>query len=1008
MSKASLGPDTPQGPHNNRETTSPRHHHHCPNRPPERRTGILAGAVWACKCLCFFAFRNRYAIALASLVWLVWRSGTQPRRLGYPCQQAAAANLGVLAIPLIPGVSKLRDRHHRHKRQRGFALVTGCICLAGMLFMLITGSLTWLSQPGVGEPPQLASQTNGTGQLATVSIVRDADGVYSDAELDRMVRRAVALAGGLEQVVVDTRGGGSAPWHEPDGNLDVIIIPNMSGLQPGLNTDPRITKTVVAMAWEAGAQSVKLGGAATGDNWTAFHDQGYDTNNDGLLDFDTRVPLIDLNDTGTTGACQSLVQYNNVTLINLPTSGPGAGVARSSYYVHNELLKTDAMIVVPCIKNHNLGTVTLSLKMRIGTAPQDIYFAPWLTCNDEPFLRWEMHNVNSTRFPWDIGNKPGSEPECVQRSLVDLNLVRPQDFVVLDALVGCERGPLNYDEPSSRVKSIMASKDSLALDTIGALVMGYDPDRIPCLTMANDTQVLGVKDRRYIDVVGNHVKETRVDFSLDHPTGYAKPYRAEPYQPMLTSVSYQPGQQVVAVPDAKVTCTGVADNTAVIKAEIALKPVSPGNLLTNGGFEEGAAGWNTYHSAWGGNSGQINFASAEAGRIGNNALHLSIPQGSSDSFAVYQQVPVTPGKAYRIDALWKANHYGHDSWYEVMLIDGPFDPFQADTGGNVVLGNHMFAYDTNPSANCPGGNPITASFDWVWTNTQYDQNVDNCWNNRDGVRVATGNFMTVVLKTGSCCGTNRADAWFDGVSLTEAAEPEEIILGTVLDPVDNTFDITWDATAVPLGQYRARVSVYDAMLNEASLTRNIELVAIQTPLIGLAPGSFSQKVMMGGACQDNAFNVANVGIGTLGYSIATDQPWLSVWPQSGTSDGEADTITVSYDCSMLPLGLNHANIIVSENGSSPLPASNSPQTIPVTIQVKTVRSDHDGDGDVDQEDFAHMQTCLTGEGIPITNPACTNADLQGDMDVDGADMLLWLQCRTGPNIIANPACDPTF
>ena len=175
--------------------------------------------------------------------------------------------------------------------------------------------------------------------------------------------------------------------------------------------------------------------------------------------------MIDLNDTGTTGACMAQIQYNNVTQITLPTSGVGAGVARSSYYVHNELLKTDVMIVVPAIKNHDKGTITQSLKMRIGTAPQDIYFAPWLGCADEPFLRWEMHNWNqATKWPWDIlGRTPSSEPEAVQYSLVDLNLVRPHDFTVVDALVGCEAGPLNYDEPTTRDQSIMARQDAPAI-----------------------------------------------------------------------------------------------------------------------------------------------------------------------------------------------------------------------------------------------------------------------------------------------------------------------------------------------------------------------------------------------------------------------------------------------------------------------------------------------------------------------------------------------------------------
>src|SRR5439155_27251649 len=99
--------------------------------------------------------------------------------------------------------------------------------------------------------------------------------------------------------------------------------------------------------------------------------------------------------------------------------------------------------------------------------------------------------------------------------------LRPHDVVLADDLVGCEAGPTTYDEPTSGVKSIMPSRDTLAIDAIGALVIGYDPDRIPCLNMANDSQVLGVMDRKLITVLGDHVKDVRVDFRLDWPTGYA-------------------------------------------------------------------------------------------------------------------------------------------------------------------------------------------------------------------------------------------------------------------------------------------------------------------------------------------------------------------------------------------------------------------------------------------------------------------------------------------------------
>ena len=699
----------------------------------------------------------------------------------------------------IPGLTKLKVKRAASPRARAFALASGTVCLSGMLFILISGGVAVYSEyASQGFAPNSQSLTQGTGVPATVAIVKDADGVYDNAQLDQMVRNAVALAGGLGPVMVDRRGGGASPWNAPDGDVDVIIIPNMSGTQPGLNTDPRVTHTVVDMAWEAGATSVKFGGAATGSNLTAFVLQGYDVNSDGWLDYDPRVPMIDLNDTGTTGACAGQRQYNNVTQITLPTNGVGAAVARSSYYVHNELLKTDVMIVVPAIKNHNLGTITQSLKMRIGTAPQDLYFAPWLGCGDEPFLRWEMHNWNqTTKYPWNIGGAPASEPEAVQRSLVDLNLVRPHDFTVVDALVGCEAGPLNYDEPTTRVKSIMASRDALAIDAIGALVMGYNPDQIPCLNMANDTQVLGVKDRRLITVVGDHVKNVRVDFRLDHPTGYATPYRTESINPAITGISLTEGQSVPANAVTVVTCSGVADNTGVIKAEV--------------------------------------------------------------------------------------------------FVDGALEQI-------------------------------------------------------------------------------------------------------VTDPT-SSFNFNLDTTGFSAGSHEVKVTVYDAAMNEASITRNVTVQVVPGPFISVAPVAIGRTIEITQPLATDVIEVTNTGTDVMDYTVQADQPWLVGFPVAGTSAGEQDAIPVNYATANLTPGDHVGTLTIT----SPT-ASNSPRTVTVTITVEPVAADLSADGDVDQSDFGRLQVCLGQPGVapPI---GCEAADLDDDGDVDQDDFGIMQACFSGAGILADPTCD---
>jgi hypothetical protein len=57
--------------------------------------------------------------------------------------------------------------------------------------------------------------------------------------------------------------------------------------------------------------------------------------------------------------------------------------------------------------------------------------------------------------------------------------------------------------------------------------------------------------------------------------------------------------------------------------------------------------------------------------------------------------------------------------------------------------------------------------------------------------------------------------------------------------------------------------------------------------------------------------------------------------------------------------------------------------------------DFDGDTDVDQEDFGHLQTCFSGADVPQNGAACRDARLDGDEDVDADDLSKFLLCLSG-------------
>lgn len=77
------------------------------------------------------------------------------------------------------------------------------------------------------------------------------------------------------------------------------------------------------------------------------------------------------------------------------------------------------------------------------------------------------------------------------------------------------------------------------------------------------------------------------------------------------------------------------------------------------------------------------------------------------------------------------------------------------------------------------------------------------------------------------------------------------------------------------------------------------------------------------------FKMRNSGEGELNYQISANKNWLSVYPESGRSTGEWDTITISTDISSLLDGTYTGIIeITSEN------AANSPQQLTVNLTIK--------------------------------------------------------------------------
>jgi len=118
------------------------------------------------------------------------------------------------------------------------------------------------------------------------------------------------------------------------------------------------------------------------------------------------------------------------------------------------------------------------------------------------------------------------------------------------------------------------------------------------------------------------------------------------------------------------------------------------------------------------------------------------------------------------------------------------------------------------------------------------------------------------------------------------------------------------------------------------------------------------------------------------------------------NDGTIDATGVTADYTYEPLGTYTCKLIVTDDDA----LTNS---ITVEINVVTAVADFDGDQDVDQEDFGHMQICMTGTGKPQNDPACQDTRLDEDDDVDLNDFSLFQGCMSGANVPqTRPECLP--
>jgi uncharacterized protein (DUF362 family) len=214
----------------------------------------------------------------------------------------------------------------------------------------------------------------------------------------------------------------SGEWPSPIiSGKTVVIKPNLvvpMTADTGVTTHPEVVRGLVDIALADGASQVLIvENGYTGANFSAC---GYDYFNS----YDPRVQLVDL-------------LNEPVVPVNVPN-----GLTYQTIYMPEVLLSEDIVFISSAkLKTHSHTHATLSVKNLIGLAPVENYR------NLPGGLRFAMHFRG------------------IHQAIVDVNLIRPIDFAVIDGVVGMEGDGPGRGSPVP-MDMVVAGKNAVAVDRV--------------------------------------------------------------------------------------------------------------------------------------------------------------------------------------------------------------------------------------------------------------------------------------------------------------------------------------------------------------------------------------------------------------------------------------------------------------------------------------------------------------------------------------------------------------
>ena len=233
---------------------------------------------------------------------------------------------------------------------------------------------------------------------------------------------------------------------------------NASHPSTGITTDGRVIEGVVKFLKEHGVKEIIIGeGSGFADTFEAFRIAGVDA-----LAKRWDVKLVDLNNDDFVGIRPPSPLANKVKI---------AKTALES-----------TIISVPKLKPHRQAGVTLSIKNMIGAV-----------------------------------TPKGASHFHLSRNIVEIASIIKPSMAVIDGIIAGEGDETSGN--SVEMNIVMAGRDPVAVDAVGAAIMGIPPREVKHLLLA-EKKGLGTCDLNQIEIVGEPMERVKKKFERSMLSGF--------------------------------------------------------------------------------------------------------------------------------------------------------------------------------------------------------------------------------------------------------------------------------------------------------------------------------------------------------------------------------------------------------------------------------------------------------------------------------------------------------